>query len=374
MSVFVRLLRNFPYLVVAILAFALLVAIAFAHRYTPVGVSHLVNNVVHSLHGPGFAAVAVLIFTVLRLYRRGTDNYLHAAAAAMAVGIFAEATQIPGPRDAQFSDLVVNAVGIVGGLGVTALFDQSIWTGVRKRYRLGLSLMSIGALGISIAPAAWWSYASISQYRAIPILLSFESRWETSLIVPIRGRRPELIAAPSSWVDGGTIAHAEEADGRGMLIQFAPYPDWSDYSTLSFVAASAQDDSQEIVISVSDDRLAGENRSNRYSQRLVIGPEPKRYTIDLSKIRESTNKRPFSISHIKLFEMRATKPGSGTSLFIDNFRLELKSDPYASRMDKISSVFCCISATLARDSTLSRTTGSVFDIRILKRQSANSKL
>jgi hypothetical protein len=63
-------------------------------------------------------------------------------------------------------------------------------------------------------------------------------------------------------------------------------------------------------------------RNNCYSQRLTIGPEPKRYVIALDKVREVTNGRPFDIAHVESFTLSAADPGSGTELLFDDFRLE----------------------------------------------------
>jgi hypothetical protein len=322
MNATARFMRRLPHVIVAIFAVVLLIAIVLAHRFSPTQVSHLADVFVHTLHGPGFAGVAVLVFAVLRLYRNAPVNYLHAAAAAMAIGVFAEAAQIPGPRDAEAMDLVIDALGIVGGLGVIALCDRNARASLNERPLLGLSVISIAALLIATTPMALYGYAWISQYRAMPTLLSFENRWESAVFSQPGREHPDLIAAPSNWLGTGTIAYAEEAGRRGTLIRLTPYPDWGGYSTVSFIAASGNDDVQKIAVSVRDIRLKGERRNNRYSQQLHIGPEPKRYVISLDKVREIANERPFDIAHIESFSLNAADPGGGAKLLFDDFRLE----------------------------------------------------
>jgi len=322
MNATARFMRRLPHVIVAIFAVVLLIAIALAHRFSPTQVSHLADAFVHSLHGPGFAVVAVLVFAGLRLYRDAPVNYLHAAAAAMAIGVFAEAAQIPGPRDAQVMDLLIDALGIVGGLGVIALCDRNVRASLNERPMLGLGVISIAALLIATGPTVLYSYAWISQFRAMPTLLSFESRWERTVFSQPGKEHPDLIAAPSNWLSTGTIAYAEEAGHHGTLIRLTPYPDWGEYSRLSFIAASGNEDVQKIVVSVWDIGPEGERYENQYSQQLHIGPEPKRYVISLDKVREIANERPFDIAHIESFSLSATDPGGGASLFFDDFRLE----------------------------------------------------
>jgi len=322
MNALARSVRMLPHVIVAALAIAALGAIALAHRYSPEQLSHLADVFVHSLHGPGFVVVAVFVFAILRIYRRSAVNYVHAAIVSMAIGLFAEAAQIPGPRDAEISDLIVDAIGIIGSLGSIALFDRDVRSMLNDRLMLGLGLVSIGALTISFAPTAWYGYAWFSQHRAMPTLISFENRWESTVISQPRGRRPERIDAPANWPTTGTIAYAEESGRYGILIRLTPYTDWSEYSTLSFVAASANNVTQKIAVSIRDMRLEGERRNNRYSQRLYVDPEPQRYVIALDKVRDVANERPFDIAHVESFILSAADPGSGTKLFFDDFRLE----------------------------------------------------
>jgi VanZ family protein len=308
---------------IALIVLVFLGAIAFAHRYSPVQASHLTDKLIHSLHGPGFVVVALLILAAFRRHHRGPANYLQAGIAAMAIGVFSEAVQIPGPRDAQVADLIVDGVGIIGGLGIVALFDRDIVTMLRKRRRLMLAVISTVALTASVASTLWYGYAIVEQSRAAPELLTFEHRWESAIFNKLNDQRPRLRPTPPGWPGSGdAVGYAEESGRWGILIRLYPYPDWRNYSTLSFVAASDSDISHDVMLSIQDIRPNKKDSSNRYSERFEVGPNPMRYEFSLEKVRGSAQAHPFDISRIESVRLSASNPGSQITLLIDDFRLD----------------------------------------------------
>ncbi len=315
-------MRMLPHLFVAGLAVLLLVAVALAHRYMPEESPVLFQTLIHSLHGPGFAVVAVLIFIVLRLYRRAPINYLHAAAGAMAIGVLAEASQIPGPRDAEIVDLVVNGIGITGGLGFIAMFDREIRALLGRKNLLIMVAISFAALIFALTPSAWYTYSLVAQKQALPMLLSFDHAWEKAVYSQPGRRRVKRVDAPSNWPQRGTVAYAEESGRYGILMRMNAYPDWTGYSQVSFIAASGDDRTQKIALSIRDFRHEGEQRSVWYSERLYIGPEPTTITIPLEKIAAMENGRPFNMAQVETLILSAGDPGTDVSLYFDNFRLD----------------------------------------------------
>jgi len=315
--------RSLPHIAVATLSIVILAAIAIAHLRSPSHISNLARSFENSLHGPGFAVFAVFVFAILRIYHHSPTNYRNAAAIAMAIGVLSELAQFPGPRDASLSDLVLDAIGIIAGLGIVALFDRSVRTSLDDKLILALGAASVLASAVIYVPTAWYGYAAVYQYRALPTLLEFDGFWERAIYGQTWKQRPELVAAPSGWPDASNmIAYTKETGRFGLLIRLEPYPDWSKYASLSFLAASGDAGHQEIIVTVRERRPQGRRRANRYSRPLSVGPEPTRYVIDLEEVRSISNGQPFDISHVSAVSFHAADPGSGTSIFVDDFRLE----------------------------------------------------
>jgi len=223
-----------------LLLLAAVIAIDIAsHLLTPTDWPPLAIDILHSLHGPGFALIALAVFWYLQSRCVSTINYLLAAGIAMSIGLVSEIAQIPGPRDAQFKDLLVDGIGILGALGIAASLDRRVRSAISRPARLLLPAVAGVALAMACVPALWYSYALLSQQRAFPVLLSFEQAWEMATISKTDGLKPSRIATPDDWpVDGATIAHGTEAGRWGIFLSLHPLPDWQGYSKLSFVAAS----------------------------------------------------------------------------------------------------------------------------------------
>jgi VanZ family protein len=304
-------------------AFLLLAAVALAHRYSPDRVSELADAFVHSLHGPGFVVLALAILLVLQFRHRQTINYVYAAAISMAIGFLAEAAQIPGPRDAQIEDLVVDGLGIVGALGTVALFDREVAAELKRTQRLAIGVTGIIALATSLAPAMWYSYAWLSRTHAFPQLVTFEHRWERAIVNQMGPSEPELVAAPSEWPGSDqVVAHVVEDGPYGALIRVTPHPDWTGYSTLSFVAASTDPEGARVMVDIRDILPTKRSPESRYSRTIRVDQVPREYVIDLAQVAASGNERPFDISRVATINLSAEVPGDGIELWVDNFRLE----------------------------------------------------
>ncbi len=315
--------RNLPHYFVAGLGVLLIVAIAAAHRFNPAQPSALVDKFIHSLHGPGFAAIATLTFLVLRAYNKGTKNYLHAGVISIVIGGLSEAAQIPGPRDAEVLDLIVDAIGIAGGLGFIACIDGGIRKILRTGQWLSLMLVSGSCLLISFGPSAWHTYTLGRQHHAKPQLVSFDASWEKALYNQRWRVRPDRVPPPANWpVASDFVGRAEETGRYGILIDIQPFPDWSAYSVLTFVASSTNGGMHKVMLSVRDIRPGGRGSSVRYTETISLGPTPTVFQIPIDRIRAAANDRPFDIAHVDSVVLSAATPGSGIEIYMDDFRLE----------------------------------------------------
>jgi hypothetical protein len=299
----------------------LVVAAVLAHLFNPSDWPPLGIEILHSLHGPGFAAVALLLLWYLHAKGYSAINYVIAGIVAMLIGLLSEIAQIPGARDAQLMDLVVDGLGVTGALGIVAGFDRRVRRQLSKIQRLFLPVFAGIALAIVCVPTLWYSYALARQIDAFPMLLTFDNSWERMTISPVDGQRPTIVKSSQDWGTPGNIGHGIELGRWGIFLSLHPLPDWRDYSNLSFVVA-AHEKEFPMEVCIRDERPKGDPNRNRYCKRIPVTATPARYTITFEEIQLSADKRPFDFSRVEAVVFSAAKPGNQNELLIDNIRLE----------------------------------------------------
>jgi len=254
-----------------------------AHLYMPAAISNLAAEAIRSLHAPGFGILAVIL---LRLgIFRGSDvrRYAKAATLAFLLAFAAESIQIPFGREAELKDLAADAIGILGFLGVSALLDGTI----RQHTSLPLfSLFAISAIVavlLALAPTTWLSTALVYRDMSMPVLHSFDSRLERAYR---RSGNPVIpFEAPASWpADGRHAARLTSTGKSGLMLNIFPYPDWSGYEAVSFIAATVDGKPRRVALGFWG--MATENGSppGRYYTHVMIDQEPERYCVPLANL------------------------------------------------------------------------------------------
>lgn len=267
--------------------------------------------------------LALIIYWFLKIRFPKRVNYLFAAVITMAIGLVSEVSQIPGPRDAQFSDLIIDGIGVFGALGLLAAFDPTVRPHLGKVARLLLPASAGTALAVAVIPSLWLSYALIQQYRAFPTLLTFEHAWERAIYSHSQHPRPVLMTAPIGWpVAEGTISRFSEAGRGGVFLSLKPMADWSEYRRFSFVAASPGTPF-ELKVRIKDIwQKKTEKQPARFYKTFEVGSEPKRFMISFAEIEAQASDGPFDFSRVQYIMLSTTKPGSGVEILLDDFRLE----------------------------------------------------
>lgn len=307
----------------AVLGLLVLAGIFFLHWYEPSRWPPLAINLLHSLHGPGFALLSVAVFWLLRGRFDGLSRYVAAGLVTFALGMATEASQIPTERAPQIRDLVVNALGVVSGLGVLFLFDRQAQASLLGAYRALVAAICIGAMSVAILPTLWLTYALAAQYRAVPGLLTFEHRWEKPTYTQPGSQPPDLLPPPAGWPAGGTtIGHVFEYGKWGILLNLRPYPDWRGYSRVSFVAASATGRAGDVGIAIRDLPPDQYSEANRFYKTLVVNTEPRIFSISFEDIAQANVNRAFDFAHVDALIFSAATPGDNIVLLIDDIRLE----------------------------------------------------
>jgi hypothetical protein len=309
------------------LAAALLLVLAgavAAHLFDPGNWPALAIDIMHSLHGTGFAILSLFVYWLLQRRYPQSFNYVIAAGVTMGIGLLSEAAQVPGPRAAELSDLIEDGLGILGALGLLAAFDHRVRQQLRAPAHLLLSGGAAIALGIACLPSVWYTYALIEQKRAFPAIVTFESAWERSAFYVPRDEKPaRLVPPPESWIaDGNTIARFEEAGRWGIFLVLKTVTNWRGYNKLTFVAAS---DGEPFVLDIGirdrPDKSTGKEQAVFY-KTFVAGPEPRRYSIGFDEIGMQAAHGPLDFSRVESVVLSAAKPGSGVKILLDDFRLE----------------------------------------------------
>lgn len=296
---------------------ALLLALAIVitlHRFEPVGLSTLAGRALRSLHGPGFAAIAIAVYLGLRGWAFGWSRIVLAFAVCVSISLLAELSQVPGPRNAEIADLVVDGAGVIAGLSLVAALDTSLNFGSSPWTRRGVALAAFLALAVIVVPTLRLAAALGVRDANFPVLLSFESPFERELYAGMQTPQPVRVPKPEGWTTAGTTIGRATASGRwGTMLAMAPRQDWQDYEAVSLVIGSGGDEPVDVGI------MLRSNKKNYY-RRFTAGLDPQRVRIDFADI---IAKRPdFDLSDVRTLVVSAADPGQPYEVLLDDIRLE----------------------------------------------------
>lgn len=313
----------------AIAGLLLIILVLLAHQFLPSQVSDLAHQLIRSLHGPGFGLVAMIIMMLVRDPERPLVAYVKAAAFSIILAGIAEASQIFGPREAQISDFLADVLGILGFLGILAVLDSGVRKSISRPQTALLAMFGIPALVLTLMPTLWLSYALVQRSHSVPQLLSFDEAWEQTYSSG-KDAGLEIIPAPDGWPEGsGNIARLHSAGRWGLMLHIRPDPDWSDYSAVSFLAATSNEESRRIALGLWGINPGDGTPPGRYYTRIKVGQEPARYCILFDALNDSSSQREFDLTQVYELLVGATKDQTGIELLVDDFRLE--KDPEVCR-------------------------------------------
>jgi len=240
----------------------------------------------------------------------------------MGIGLLSELAQIPGPRDAQIVDIIVDALGIFGAVGIVASFDRSVRILAPVWARMTLPAVAGLGLVIAVAPAIWFSYALIEQKRAFPALLTFEHRWETATFDQTGRKSADRIRAPDNWPgSGSTVVRGGDYGRWGFFLSLHPLPDWRGYDRIDFIAASVGE-AFSLDLDIIDRHPDDSDASNRFIKSFQVGPDPQKFSITFAQIKAGTDTGQFDFSRVDAVVFSAENPGDGHQLLLDDLRLE----------------------------------------------------
>lgn len=311
-----------PLGLVALLLGALALIVA-AHLFEPQYFSRTAKAFIKSLHAPGFAAVAAALALGLRRRGLGGKSYLYAATGAFAAGVLSELAQLPGPRHAGIDDLVKDIIGICGGIGLAAIIDRRVRSSVGGA-RFALLLLVTGVAGAaSFRESVSIAHALASRNAALPMLLSFERPWEVHLYQEAGRPTVAVVDQLPRWpVGSGSSLLRTQSTGRyHTFLHLRPYPDWRDFEEVSFVAASADEKTHDVTLTIRDIRPTPESPRNSFRGRVQVTPQPSRFAFRLEDIAAEANARPFDFAHVDIVIVSLASESPSATIYLDDFRL-----------------------------------------------------
>jgi hypothetical protein len=327
-----RIQNNMRQVFKIIAGILLVVAVVLAHLFMPSQASALAGETIRSLHGPGFGIVALIILKLVRQEGRPTASYAKAAALTMSLAVLAEVAQIPGGRGAQVSDLVNDALGIIGFLGIAASLDTEVRREFGTLRQLFVALVGASAMITTLWPTFSLGHAMARRAMSLPQIATFDNAWERAYVSG-EGADLELIDAPVGWPQqSGNVAHLKSAGKYGLMLHVFPYPDWRGFSGVSLLAATTDGEPRRVAFGLWGIEPDDGSQASRYYGTRVITADPTRYCINFDDLQNAKGGKAFDLSRVHQLMLGATRPVSGERLLVDDIRLERSSQNCPARI------------------------------------------
>ena len=306
----------------AIIAVAIC-AIAIAMHLVEFPVTSMAaRELVNALHAPGFGVVAVSMLILFRQANGPQLAYSWAFALSILLALAAEAAQIIGPRGTSVGDLGWDLVGISGFLALAACVDSRARRNLSTSGLALLLVVGVTATGAAVGPVAQDARVLISRARAMPVIASFDHSWEAGIYRSSAPTQLSIVEPPAEWpIQDGKIIAVDLAPIRYSGVTIDAFPNWSGFNSLSFLAASTDGKTHELVIRIHDAEH-NQEYGDRFNRNFTIGPNAVRYRITLEDIRHGVSAREFDVSRVAgivVFKVDAT---GNERLLFDDFRLE----------------------------------------------------
>lgn len=227
---------------VAIIA---LLAVLLVVRVPGQGVWH--GAILNAVHGPIFAAVAVLLLLLIgRKAPAGLAAHATAFVLAVALGILVELLQSLAKRPGSVSDVLTDAAGAAAGLAIWALFSAGrsgafqlnrVSTFRRKRSPVAWLPIAIALAGITFIAWAPLQAARAYAHRAAVFPSIAEFRGPQDLVfVSTGGSQVAIEPLPEPWGRGPDdlgLRIAFDAQHPPAVQVMEPVRDWRDYSVIA---------------------------------------------------------------------------------------------------------------------------------------------
>ncbi len=281
-------------------------------------------------HTPLFGIIALIYLglshTVLKkMAPNSLWHYVLAFLTTVAIGAIAELSQIFRSRDADVWDLIRDIAGALGFLGLhCSILRARTCEIARTKFRRSIVvIVSIAVLVGSVLPVTMLGIAYKKRDAAFPVLLDYES-WFESRFITTQNASLDVAKAPSHF----SIASGSRV---GRLILFPatysgfriddPYPDWSGHDTLLIDFFSDEDAIIHLVLRI-DDRRHNQSYDDRFNYSFPVPPGISSILVPLDRIRTAPVKREMQMQDIAAIHIFAFEATDTVTLYIDDMRLK----------------------------------------------------
>jgi hypothetical protein len=274
-------------------------------------------------HGPLFGFVALCALAFLRAGPVGTKyagrrGYVAAWVVATVLGGLGELAQLPGPRDASWSDFFNDALGAACALFAFACFDPVLKPLPASRVRT-FAAASVALAIVIFAPFAWVNAAYLQRRAQLPVLFDPAAR-TCRVFVFASGADARYVAAPDGRVEL-EVRLQPGADYPGVELT-EPWPDWRGHAALVIEVENPGDTPQPINLNIHD---AGHdwNFTDRYNAHRVIPPRATEIVrIPLESIAKAPQRRRMDLSRMNAIVMFGSRVERPAAFRIRGVRLE----------------------------------------------------
>lgn len=309
--------RRGPQIAATLLAVAVALVLITNLPYQPD--TRLADALQNFGHAPLFGVAAILIVRAFRISRaESLRPFWLALGWALLLGAATEVIQLQLGGDAEWQDVATDLAGAAAFLAVYWCFTSP--ASKSMRWTVGLSaitILSVAAIPLIVTAAATWQ-----RNRAFPILADFNSG-PARRFFSAKDASFELVPAPaaSSLPQGSRMARItfQPAQYPSFAID-EPYPDWTSYKELSFLAYSELPAPISLMIRIHDEHHNNET-SDRFNAALSIKPGLNPIRIPLRDIETALSGRRMDMHAIKGVRVFALSPAQPLSVYVGDIRL-----------------------------------------------------
>lgn len=264
-------------------------------------------------HVPLFALLTFALFAEFRArdVAAPVHAYIRAAIVAAILGGVTELIQIPVGRDASWTDLWHDGLGIGGALALRAAVDRRL--GIRRLVRAGLILLSVSSLIPIALPIVRVARAYAYRAQLFPRLADFSTDRDSFWTVGVGARR---IFRP------GSLEVDFVAERYPGVSWFEPEPDWSRFGSLVLDIENPNDSAMEVTLRVHD-RQHRSSYSDRFNREFDLAPNERRTVrVSTDDIAQAPRGRRLDLAHIAGVAVFRSGPPGPRRMIIYALKLE----------------------------------------------------